>query len=393
MKKRQSRRPVSGTDSDAMSKALQEAAAPAAILMGFRDYLAAKKGMPGIARDLKISQAQFRKQLRQEFTNGSITIKMPRNADLETKLSASWPKVTHYVLNAEDAMFFEGAAGVFFDEMRDVLTDRDPAKPFRIGVVSGRTTGGMIEAIVNIPKWRTLVPVGKFPHSIATFALNVSQTEGFDELRGNANVLAYELARKISEQVKASTVEAYGLSGALLQTKQEVRRTDCSSETSAVLRFTDPARLAESQSAEDRKIDEDLPKQSQLDVVITGVGSITDSLFGRYSEANGIDTTKLIDQGIVGDIAYCPVTRIGESLKLRNKDGDEVEFYRAVSLEVLKKMSESLAKKVVVVARNARDSSKIHPIHAAISARLCNVLITDGETARKLHRALGDLGT
>ena len=349
--------------------------------------------MRQIAVDLGIPQKEFRARLRAVYNNtGAIVIKLPGDEKLEKDLSANWPGVTYHVLDAEGDHFFRRAAEVFFAEMSQILPNRSTRRPFRIGVVSGRTTGGMIEAICNINQnWGDLMPLERLPQEIFIYALNVSQIDGYDHLKGNANVLAYQLAHRFRTEVKQSKVEAYGLSAKLLQTKQEVQRSDCTAETRAVLKYTDPERLRASLEAQGEKGVEQLPAKSQLDVVITGVGSIEDSLFREYLTANSFDVDRLQKvQWVVGDIAYCPVTRVGEPQTL-SKDNQEWEFYRAISLEVLREMSQEDDKKVLVVAIDTPESKKTNIIHAAIaeSAKFCNVLITDVTTADTLKIKLG----
>lgn len=122
--------------------------------------------------------------------------------------------------------------------------------------------------------------------------------------------------------------------------------------------------------------------------MITGVGSICDSLFQEYAKANRVDIRHLQAAGVVGDIAYCPVSRVGELQGLRMENGDQSEFYRAVSLDVLKEMSRDPSKRVIVVAQNPPmgNSNKTDVIHAALVGRLCNVLITDDYTADDLRK-------
>ncbi len=365
------------------------------ILETFKQYFDLGKGMPTIVKELGITLAELRARLRDAYKNNTIVFKPPTNGKLEQRLTEKWPNVQYHVLNARGEHFFRGSANVFFHHMQAVLERRDKEKPLRIGVVSGRTTGGMIEAMCNTKKsWGDLMPLDLLPDEICIYALNVSQLERYDQLKGNANVLAYELARRFTSEVKSKKVEAYGLSAALLQTKDEVHRTDCAPETRLLLKYTDPNRLHASLTALNKPVEEGLPKESQLDIVITGVGSIRDSLFKQYCEANGFDIDRLqAEQLIVGDIAYCPVTRTGEPRKLYDKDRRECEFYRAVSLEVLREMSSDPYKRVILVARNTRESNKTDPIHAAITkdAHFCNVFITDDTTAHDLYIKLGSL--
>jgi DNA-binding transcriptional regulator LsrR (DeoR family) len=365
----------------------------AKLLEEYKRYFIGKGvGMPTIAKSLDIKQGELRRRLRDAYNKNSIIIKLPVSDG--ANLSRKWPNVTYHVLNTiEEKHFYRGSAEIFFQEMWQVLKKREPNKPLRIGVMSGRTTGGMIESICNVEKnWGDFFSLELLPPEIYIYALNVSQTDGYDDLKGNANILSYELARRFKMELNHTKVEAYGLSAALLQTKEEAQRTDCSPQTRMVLKFTDPERLRSSLSALGKAVDDDLPNESQLDIVITGVGSIKDSLFKQYCEASAFNINHLInEQSIVGDIAYCPVTRMGEERELRDKENRVCEFYRAVSIKVLKEMSHNPSKKVILVARNSSKSRKTDPIHAAITeeAHLCNSVITDSATAEDLYVRLG----
>jgi hypothetical protein len=371
----------------------------AEILEGLKKYFAGDGSMNSIADNLGIRPALFRSRLRAAYVSGAIVLKLPRSTGLARVLADTWPSVIYHVLNAEGDHFFPGSAEVFFEEISTLLRQRVERSYLRIGVVSGRTSGKMIESICNIDKsWYDLMPCDLLPPKIFIYALNVSQIDGYRHLAGNANILAYQLAHSFSTKVKNCQVEAYGLSATLLQTKEEVQRTDCAKETRVVLRQTDPKRLAASLAAQDKSTDEILPTESQLDIVITGVGSIHDSLFRVYcgTEFN-IDKLQK-EELVVGDIAYCPVTRMGEPRVLRDENDAEWEFYRAISLEVLREMSSNPNKRVIVVARSERDNNdenrgrKTDIIHAAIAAKLCNVVITDSFTADDLRKRLSPVG-
>jgi len=372
------RKPVSSTPSDAE------------ILNGLIDYFLKKGSMKSIAKELNIEFGQFRNKLRDAYEQNYILINPPENKNKIEKLNSTWPKVKHHVLNASGDHFFRYTQGVFFKELGDLLNERDmhsSKKPLCIGVVSGRTSGGMIESICNMnDTWGSYIRLDLLPKEINIYALNVSQTDGYDQLRGNANILTYQLAHRFQAEVAQSKVEAFGLSAALLQSKKERQKTDCSKVMSELLKKTDPNRLASSLKAQKQDTPSDLPEESQLDMIITGVGSLADSFFVGYCRANEFELDQFHMHHIAGDIAYNPVDNIGEPKHLLNKKGETCEFYCAVSLEVLREMSYSSSKRVIVVARNSKTSKKIDIIHAAIYGDhpLCDVLITDDETAEGL---------
>jgi hypothetical protein len=232
-------------------------------------------------------------------------------------------------------------------------------------------------------------------------------------------------------------VEAYGLAASLFQSQQEVWKSDV--DNKQILRHTDPERLRASLQQLKEPLPSDLPKakESELDIILTGVGGIDDSLFRDYCEKNELDIGRLTSElQLVGDIGYHPVTALGSRVTLSSdykkkkaranalgatgdtktgRDGNvsnsvtgcesadrvgkytEYEFYSVVSLDVFERMSSnSEEKRVIVIARNrvGRENTKTEIIHAAIKkdskkgsvskgkTRYCNVLITDSYTAQ-----------
>jgi len=362
----------------------------ALFLPALEKWLQNKGGMKKIAADLGLSLEQFRNKIRDAYRQDFIVLRPPEDKDEANRLHEKWPHVKYRVLKAPGAYFHKNAACVFLSELNELLLagKRNRKNPLRIGVVSGITSGGVIEAICNVEKadWKSHLDVKLLPPKIHIFALNVSQTDGYDQLKGNATVLAYQLARKFQAVTQENTeVEAYGLSAAMLQSEQERQKTDCSRTTGKLVAQTDPRRLAASLHALGKEVPKDLPKESQLDVVITGVGCVEDSLFRSYCEADEFDFEQL--QHIAGDIAYHPVTAKGELKDLCTKAGEKYEFYCAVSLDVLRKMSADSSKRVIVVALSSPGSSKTDIVHAAIygDKPLCNVLITDDIAASELY--------
>jgi len=65
----------------------------------------------------------------------------------------------------------------------------------RIGIVSGQTTRGTIEAMCNLP-WDQYIDSAWLPRNVYCYTLKISQMQKLRELRGNANTLACSLARK-----------------------------------------------------------------------------------------------------------------------------------------------------------------------------------------------------
>lgn len=361
------------------------------LLIKFQDYLQNRTTLPKIAEELGIKPARLRDAIRQAYGEGAITIQTPEVRSLRDKLNENWRGPRYHVLRADDhRFFFEGAATVFLRELDDVLSKHKGDSVFNVGIVSGRTTGGVVERLCS-QDWSKHLRREKLPTKINVFALNVSQTSGFQELSGNANILAFQFARKLIEECPAgSKIEAFGLSTELLQTLDERAISDIRPQTRNVLAYTNPERLRRSLESRGEDVTDEIPEVSQLDVIITGVGTIRDSLFRDYCSYYDVDINHLKNvQHIVGDIAYCPVTRVGEHRQL-SKNNSEYQFYSAVSLDVLAYLSSQKDKRVILVARNAPERDKVDPIHAAIAGatQYCNVLITDHETADKLHKTM-----
>jgi len=381
------------------------------LLERFAEWMQSGRGsLEKIITDLDLQHREFRKLLSQAYHSKAIQVKPPEDAGLEGELANS-PQLggpRYRVLDVGyDDFFYKGAATVVLEELQQLLGKRrDKRAALHLGCVSGRTSGGTVAAICDEP-WKKYISGDDLPQDMFVYALNVSQTQGFNELSGNANVLAHALARKIKQEYPNKHVEAYGLSTELLQTYETARESDLKAQTRRVLKNTDPGRLAgalqylkEHQKLtvdEEKQIRDDLKEiegeggaaASKLDLVITGVGSSKSSLFRQYCAENHIEVKGLEDRlGIVGDVAYWPVTRTGEQQKLI-KDGTEYEFYTAVSLGVLQEISKGEGKKVILVARNDPTGSKVDPIRAAVVGRYCSVVVTDSGTARDLHRTWG----
>ncbi len=394
------------------------------VLRSLEKYLRGDVKILKAASEAGVSMKIFRKEMLASLNRGDIQIRMPRNMKLERQLMREWPIKQHYVLNTsdQDEHFNTGAAEAFLEVLVSVLSSRDSAQPLRIGIAGGNATGGMVNAFrKSSRKWSEFIPNEILPQEgVHVYALNVSQTGGFRQLRGNANVLTYLLAERLSVEFNRKfspgsgesviDVEAYGLSASLIQETKGRQKADCNSENRKVLRYTDPKRLKESLiacghrgSAQNVEVE----KGSKLDIVITGVGSVRDSMFHKYCQDNGIDTDRLKDDLVVGDITYHPITRMGEERSIYSSDSKQgekkkLEFYCAVSLDVLREMNQDQNKRVIVIARGNKQADKTEALHAAITSQenqhnnaLCNVAITDCQSARflimKMARSIQDV--
>jgi DNA-binding transcriptional regulator LsrR (DeoR family) len=367
------------------------------LLSLYRQYLQDEKiSLQKIGNRLGLSKRDLLANLRAAFQAGAIVVHTPENKELRDRMNQAWGGPRYHVLNSVDEpTFSSGAADVFFSELDSLLVKRpyNVDKPLHIGIVGGQTTGEMINALCGAASWQNRFKSDSLPKAIKVYALNVSQTIGIRELSGNANILAHQLAKKLKEELTQLNIEVdvHGLSTDLLQLKEEAQRSDIKPTTRRVLQQTDPNRLRASLESQKQSVPQTLAQESELDVVITGVGSIRSSLFKDYCQQSGFDPDELVrSEKIVGDIAYCPVNLLGEPQQMI-RDGQEYIFYSAVSLEVLSRMAASPYKKVILVARNSGDRNKVDPIHAAIGGKIphCNVLITDRFTCDQLLKKHG----
>lgn len=343
-------------------------------------------GISAIAKALGTRKLSIvRDLLRRAYQEGALIVRAPERAKLKAEMEEQWRGPRYHVLDTENSeVFFRNAADVFFTELNDLLKARNSEKPLRLGIVSSRSVGKMVTEMCR-KNWEVSLRTDLFPKEIKIYALNVSQTTGYGELSGNANILTWQLATKIKDVFPGKDVDAFGLSTGLLQTRDGAAQTDAEPHVSSVLRDTDPVRLGESLKKLGKSAPADLPSESQLDLIITGVGSIKDSLFRAYCERYGFDIDQQVQDHIVGDIAYWPVTRGGQLRGLR-KGKDQYVFYVVVSLKVLSQLSKKQDRKVILVARNTPESKKVDPIYAAIggTSPYCNVLITDHITAQEI---------
>jgi len=392
----------SDTRSSQAQVLLSELHDDAEVLELLSQYLSGKASFRQIEREHGLKRESLQRRFKEAHGSGFVKTNPPHDREAAAKLVKAWGNCRYYCLNAnDDTYFFNWAARVFLEELDDLLKKLDK-ETLNIGVVSGRTTGRMIQAVSSMSWYDNIIQLNRVPGKVGIYALNVTQTYEYEQLEGNSNVLAWQLARKFREVCPEREIEAYGLSTDLFQSYEDSRKSDTRPLTKEVIEVTDPERLGASLAAQEvseesspmlesqgRAGDEEPPPAAQspmgsadeterdvttdLDLVITGVGPWGDSLFRRYCQENEIE----IGEDIVGDIAYWPVNRWGDQVEMM-KDGRKYVFYSAIRLDVLKSMVNARTKKVIAIARGPK---KVKAIYAAVRKPYCDVLITDAETA------------
>jgi hypothetical protein len=347
-----------------------------------RQYLSGKNSVAGCAKKLnQPSPNTFSNWLNAAYDQGYL--RLETNDDNETQnlltnyINASLKKVIFCNVTSgqpDNEMFALFAAEKILYEIRTFLYNKNKDS-LNIGIVSGTSTGETINQLVRSRLWDDLInneevkPVEK---EIRIIALNITPAHG-RELYGNAIASVVALSSFIQEKLPACTVTPYGLTSPLVV--DEIQRRENDRTNKEAIRFVDPTRC---QPSEDR--------ESELDIVITGVGSTVNSVFTQAIENVDIEMPK----EFIGDVAYIPVDIHGELLHLKKKHGgEEVFIYTLLSAKLMKRLVNQ-NKKVLLIARNTRmfkdvkesdRPNKIQAIKAAILGGFCNSLITDRNTA------------
>jgi DNA-binding transcriptional regulator LsrR (DeoR family) len=380
-------------------------------------------GWKKIMDDLKVDSRQFDKFLRHLYRDQYLQIRYHRLSELADKLKEKdgfkdLQEIT-VVAGSDKDRFARAAAEGFIKRMVELARHKRQAGEgyLNVGIVSGSTTGNVIGEAMKM-KWSQDLQDASFRElgvTVRTFALNVCLTAP-EHLPGNATILAYQLASKIKDE--GGLAEGYGLSAPLIVKKDDLILVDEAPETFDVLRYTEPARVQ-------RKLDKmgksvDAPTDTQLDIVLTGVGELPGpgqagdqepegSIFYTLATGHGFDMDAIIKrERIVGDIAFTAIRSDGTSVALKKHDhggnaeekdsqqdswdydgGTEYMFYSAVQMPVLSEMAKKSDKSVIVVAKHDPKKYKVPAIFASIAGqknRCASRLVVDEETARQLYR-------
>lgn len=327
--------------------------------------------------------SRFLEILKEAYRKGYVTIRSPMNQQKRDKFR-QWvglsSKLEPYILKGvpDDRTFSLKAAETALIYLRRLLLN-EKINEVNIGVISGSSTGSLVEALVTSRLWEEVMTeedVKKVKNRdvhINVIALNANPVMGW-ELQGDANISAFRMAVLLKKKLSktAEDVTPIGITNAFLvlqdssENKKEVSPID-----PELLKITDPKRL-DSKAA-----------GSKIDIIITGMGSTKDSIFTQIMEKEGIK----IPREAVGDVMYSPVDKFGKELPLM-KDGVNYTVYNPIRSVTMKELVES-GSVVLLVARNSRRGrpvNKTQAIRAAIRGRYINVICTDETTASEIMK-------
>ena len=388
-------------------------------------YFTGNLSVRKLAKDVGVTVTELRAMVREEFNKGTIQIREPFDSKKSQKLSETFPRGprAYYVVRTPDKeLFLRAAAEGVLDELDKKLARADELTDICIGIVSGRTTGGVIRALCDLDWDRYLDVSALRTKTIHVCALNTCQTAGFEELEGNANILAYILAQKMKDEKMKLKTEAYGLMARIVMTRRETWETDIAAGAKDIICRMDPGRLRQSEDKQakgeqgtpasdgvdsqgqerpdteaedaDGSAHASLDQEKTMYLVIAGVGSKGGSLFSKYL-GDELDDHQMKDaeggqEEPVGDISYNPVTARGEEAKLKRGE-EEICFYTALTLTRMHELAQDDRNMVVLIARNESYGEKDRVIIAAIGRDKCygSVLITDSTTARQILLRFG----
>ena len=323
----------------------------------------------------------FLEVLKEAYKRNYIIIRSPL-APLLCERFRQWVglscKLEAFILKGkpDDRTFSLKAAETFLIYLRRLLLN-DRISEINIGIVSGSSTGSLVEALVTSSLWEEMMAEEEVENvknkRISVIALNANPVEGW-ELQGDANISTLHMAVLLKDKLPTANVEItpIGISSSVLVIEDpSVNQREPGPIDRHILEITDPGRL------------ENREANSEIHIAITGIGSPEDSIFTQIMEKEGIKVPK----EAVGDCAYSPVDKDGNELPL-TKDGVNYSVYSAIRLETMKQLVDS-GRVVMLVARNARRGrpvNKTPAIRAAIRGRYINVICTDENTALEIMK-------
>lgn len=363
---------------------------------------------------------QFDNFLIALFREGYLLITPRTLTSIARKIETHFANRVHITVSAGRSQhrFARVACAEFLREIVDLGKRKRirGGKEFNIGIVSGRTTKGVVDALRN-KDWAT--EFGVDPQSlpenmiINVFALNVSYTSP-PYFSSHANILAQNLADEIERMRGLGSARAYGLNAEVIVKKDRLKEVDTLPQTRDVLKCTQPSRARQ----------ENPDGATELDIVLTGAGPAGRPRIANV-EGNEKDTTlqdraheeppslrgsifyELISQArslnldfehleakhVVGDLAYNALGSDGEFVPLLDKDGSEFFCYSAATIDVLDNMTQDKNKSVILVVQSTEENNKTPIIYACLGGRhsksggtVCHVshVIIDEYTASDL---------
>lgn len=341
---------------------------------------------------------QFDNFLCEAAALGHIKVILPTLPVVSERLTTEYGLKSATVVGGDDGKTFSRvAARIFLKRLQDIgskvrtsfkvsSSGKEIELTLNVGLVSGSTVKLIIDALESSDDWNADFGVDpKALPKIIVFALNVSPTLP-KWINFNATILAPRLADVIIKH--GGEASAYGINAPVIVTPSESKEIDLKPQTKEVLSFTEPRRIEPASTS-----------VTKLHVILTGAGELgssmeTPSIFQSLASDAGIDlenTRKTL--GLVGDLAFAPLSALGEVITLQTKKSDdgtrEIQFYSAASLDVLKWMSQREDRAVILAARS---SAKWRIILASIGhqnearQRYVSDLVIDQPAAESLLR-------
>ncbi|MFX0204166.1 MAG: sugar-binding domain-containing protein [Candidatus Hodarchaeota archaeon] len=322
---------------------------------------------------------KFLEILKEAYRRGYVMIRSPVDQQLCDKFR-QWvglsSKLEPYILKgkSDDRTFSLKAAETSLIYLRRLLIN-DKIPEVNIGIVSGSSTGSLVEALVTSNLWEDVMGEEEIEKvkgrdvKVNVIALNATPVKGW-ELQGDANISAFNLALLLKKKLEKESddIKPIGIINAFSLGPSE-KKMETSPIDREILEITDPNRLKNDGS------------KSKLDIVVTGIGSPEDSIFTQIMNSEKIE----IPEETVGDVVFTPVDKDGNELPL-TKHGVSHSVYSAIRLETMRQLVDS-GSVVMLVARNARRGrpvNKTPAIRAAIRGRYINVICTDENTALEI---------
>lgn len=384
-------------------------------------FLETKKGgRAEIMENVGVDIRNFEKLLLHLHQDGYLQIGYHRLSELadDLKKKAGFRDLEGItvVAGSDERRFARAAAEDFIKRMMELgrlKHQRKGEQPLNVGIVSGNTTGSVIREALSMKWGKDLqdAHVAAIPR-IQVFALNVCLTVP-KHLPGNATILAYQLAEKIKEE--GGKADGYGLSAPLIVKAEGLAEVDEAPQTFEVLQFTEPYRVREKLRKMGKPVDGIKETDTDLDIVLTGVGELPGqgaggqkgSIFYNLAKDHEFAMDSIIArEHIVGDIAFTAIKSDGTTVSLRKHDhpggengaqagsgnsgeGTEYFFYSAVRVPILEAMAKEKDRSVILVARHNEEKYKVPAIFASIAGeghRYASRLVIDEQTASKLCR-------
>jgi hypothetical protein len=260
----------------------------------------------------------------------------------------------------------------------------DPGTPISLGVAAGWTVRAVIRALaskvhvtkygVDARKWQRPIHVYALSGYDKVYAKQCYQEIASEMDKVQAVVNAASLADYFEAQFPGTSSRIFSFQGPIAGPATELEKFKLTNRL--VLRETDPNRSMGGREA-----------RSCLNVVLLGVGpppSSDDDVVSFFScvmsGQGGAAKASLMNQW-VGDIAYFPLNKDGEEIKL-----PDLLIHSAIRLKTLEWLANQRGRYVITVAMNAGGRNKVPVLRAALDRKqkLTNLLIVSHDTAKAM---------